>query len=129
AARFGITPQLIDDTLYDAFGQRLVSNMFTQLNQYHVVLEVDRQYQQNPDSLESIYVRAPGGTQVPLSTFTRLDTHTTPLAVNHQGQFPAVPFSFNLAAGFSLGDAVNAIEEAGRRIGLPPSVRAGFQGT
>jgi multidrug efflux pump len=133
AARFGITPQMIDDTLYDAFGQRLVSTMFTQLNQYHVVLEVEPKYQQNPDSLKDIYVRAPGGpsgsTQVPLTSFTTLDTHTTPLAVNHQGQFPVVTLSFNLAPTASLGDAVKAIEDAGREIGLPASIRASFQGT
>jgi len=133
AARFGITPQMIDDTLYDAFGQRLVSTMFTQLNQYHVVLEVEPKFQQNPDSLKDIYVRAPGGpsgsTQVPLTSFTTLDTHTTPLAVNHQGQFPVVTLSFNLAPTASLGDAVKAIEDAGREIGLPASIRASFQGT
>jgi multidrug efflux pump len=137
AARFGITPQMIDDTLYDAFGQRLVSTMFTQLNQYHVVLEVEPKFQQNPDSLKDIYVRAPGGTsgttsgatQVPLTTFTRVDTHTTPLAVNHQGQFPVVTLSFNLAPNASLGDAVKAIEDAGHEIGLPASIRASFQGT
>ncbi len=129
AARFGITPQMIDDTLYDAFGQRLVSTMFTQLNQYHVVLEVDPRFGQNPDSLKDIYVRAPGGTQVPLSSFTRLETNSTPLAVNHQGQFPSVTLSFNLAPGASLGDAVKAIQAAEREIGLAASIRASFQGT
>jgi multidrug efflux pump len=129
AARYGITPQIIDDTLYDAFGQRLVSTMFTQLNQYHVVLEVEPQFQQNPDSLKNIYVRAPGGTQVPLSSFTRLSTTSTPLAVNHQGQFPAVTLSFNLSPGASLGDAVKMIEDSQREIGLPASIRASFQGT
>ncbi len=129
AARFGITPQMIDDTLYDAFGQRLVSTMFTQLNQYHVVLEVDTHFAENPDSLEHIYVRAPGGTQVPLSSFVRLETTNVPLSVNHQGQFPAVTLSFNLAPGASLGDAVKVIEAAQREIGLPASIRASFQGT
>jgi multidrug efflux pump len=129
AARFGITPQLIDDTLYDAFGQRLVSTMFTQLNQYHVVLEVEPRFQQNPDSLKSIYVRSPNGTQVPLSTFTQLHTVRTPLSINHQGQFPAVTLSFNLAPGASLGNAVQAIQQAQRDIGLPDSIRASFQGT
>jgi multidrug efflux pump len=129
AARYGITPQMIDDTLYDAFGQRLVSTMFTQLNQYHVVLEVEPKFQQNLDSLKTIYVRTPAGTQVPLSTFTRVDTGTTPLAVNHQGQFPAATLSFNLAPGASLGDAVRVIDDAQRDIGLPPSIRASFQGT
>ena len=129
AARFGITPQMIDDTLYDAFGQRLVSTMFTQLNQYHVVLEVEPRFQQNPDSLKEIYVRSPNATQVPLSSFTRMESNTTPLAVNHQGQFPAVTLSFNLAPGASLGSAVKAIEDAEREIGIPTSVRASFQGT
>jgi multidrug efflux pump len=129
AARYGITPQLIDDTLYDAFGQRLVSTMFTQLNQYHVVLEVDPRFGQNPDSLKDIYVRTPGGTHVPLASFTRLETSNTSLAVNHQGQFPAVTLSFNLAPGASLGDAVTAIEAAQREIDLPASIRASFQGT
>ena len=129
AARYGITPQSVDDTLYDAFGQRLVSTMFTQLNQYHVVLEVEPKFQRNPDALKDIYVRAPGGTQVPLASFTRIETDSTPLAVNHQGQFPATTLSFNLAPSASLGDAVRAIENAGRDIGLPPSLRAGFQGT
>jgi multidrug efflux pump len=129
AARFGITPQMIDDTLYDAFGQRQVSTMFTQLNQYHVILEVDTKYQRGPDALKDIYVRAPGGTQVPLSSFTRLETSNTPLSVNHQGQFPAVTLSFNLAPGASLGDAVKVIEDAQREIGLPASIRPSFQGT
>ena len=129
AARYGITPQMIDDTLYDAYGQRLVSTMFTQLNQYHVVLEVDPRFGQNPDSLKDIYVRAPGGTQVPLSSFTTLQTGNTPLAVNHQGQFPAVTLSFKLAPGASLGDAVTAIQAAEQEIGLPVSIRASFQGT
>ena len=129
AARFGITPQMIDDTLYDAFGQRLVSTMFTQLNQYHVVLEVQPRFQRNPDSLRDIYVRAPSGMQVPLSSFTRLETNSVPLAVNHQGQFPAVTLSFNLAPGASLGSAVKAIEDGERDIGLPPSIRVSFQGT
>src|SRR5437773_3041973 len=120
---------MVDDTLYDAFGQRLVSTMFTQLNQYHVVLEVEPHFQQNPSSLESIYVRAPNGTQVPLSSFARFETNTTPLAINHQGQFPAVTLSFNLAPGVSLGKAVSAIEDAERDIGLPASIRASFQGT
>ena len=129
AARFGITPQLIDDTLYDAFGQRLVSTMFTQLNQYHVVLEVESHFGQNPDSLKELYVRTPSGSQVPLSTFTHLETVNIPLAVNHQGQFPAVTVSFNLAPGASLGDAVREINNAQAEIGLPASIRASFQGT
>jgi multidrug efflux pump len=129
ASRLGITPQLIDDTLYDAFGQRQVSTIFTQLNQYHVVLEVLPAFQENPDALKSIYVKSATGAQVPLSAFTRFEATTTPLAVNHQGQFPSVTLSFNLAPGESLGAAVKAIQRVELEIGLPPSVRASFQGT
>jgi len=129
ASRFGITPQLIDDTLYDAFGQRQVSTIFTQLNQYRVVLEAHPSFQRSPEALRDIYVRAPNGSPVPLSAFTRFEVGTTALAVNHQGQFPAVTLSFNLAPGIALGDAVNAIGTAERDIGLPASVHASFQGT
>src|SRR2546422_581737 len=129
ASRLGITPQLIDDTLYDAFGQRQVSTIFTQLNQYHVVLEVDPRYQQNPDALKDIYVRPPTGPPAHLSAFTHFEPATTTLAVNHQGQFPAVTLSFNLAPGVSLGDAVMAIQRAQRDMGLPASIHAEFQGT
>ena len=115
ASRLGVTPQMIDDTLYDAFGQRQVSTIFTQLNQYHVVLEVKPHFQQSPESLKDIYVRSATGAQVPLSTFTRFEPTTTALAVNHQGQFPSVTLSFNLAPGVALGDAVTAIEAAERR--------------
>ena len=128
ASRLGILPQAIDDTLYDAFGQRLVSIIFTQLNQYHVVLEVDPKYQQNPDALQDIYVRSSNGTQVPLSAFTHYQQETTTLAVNHQGQFPVVTLSFNLAPGASLGDAVDAIKKAENEIGLPLAVHPSFQG-
>ena len=102
ASRLGITSQMIDDTLYDAFGQRFVSTMFTQLNQYHVVLEVDPQFWQNPDSLKYIFVRAKNGGNVPLSAFTRYDSDTAPLQVNHQGQSPAITLSFNLPPGTAL---------------------------
>src|SRR5215475_9600648 len=129
ASRLGIVPQLIDDTLYDAFGQRQVSTIYTQLNQYHVVLEVLPAYQENPDALKSIYVKSATGSQVPLSSFTRFVPGNTPLAVNHQGQFPSVTLSFNLAPGFSLGHAVRAIKNAEQQIGLPASIRASFQGT
>jgi multidrug efflux pump len=129
ASRLGIAPQAIDDTLYDAFGQRQVSTIFTQLNQYRVVLEVAPQFQQDPESLKSIYVRSSTGAQVPLSAFTRLVPGNAPLAVNHQGQFPAVTLSFNLAPGVALGHAVDAIRAAERQIGLPASIRASFQGT
>ncbi len=112
ASRLGITPQMIDDTLYDAFGQRQISTMFTQLNQYHVVLEVDPAFQHNPDRLKDIFVRSASGGPVPLSAFTQVETTTAPLSVNHQGQFPVVTASFNLAPGASLGDAVDAIDSA-----------------
>ncbi len=129
ASRLGITPQAIDDTLYDAFGQRQVSTIFTQLNQYHVVLEVQPGFQQTPDTLKDLYVRSASGAQVPLAAFTHFAPTTAALAVNHQGQFPAVTLSFNLAPGAALGHAVTAIEAAAREIGLPPSIRASFQGT
>ena len=129
ASRLGITPQNIDDTLYDAFGQRLVSTIFTQLNQYHVVLEVQPKFQRNPDALKDIYVRSATGQQVPLSAFTSVGTTNTPLTVNHQGQFPVVTVSFNLAPGAALGDAVNVIHQAENDIGFPASIQASFQGT
>ena len=129
ASRLGILPQTIDDTLYDAFGQRQVSTIFTQLNQYHVILEVNPQFQQNPDALKQIYVHSTTGTQVPLSSFTQYSAELTPIAVNHQGQFPVVTLSFNLAQGVSLGQAVDAIKAAQDDIHLPASIHAGFQGT
>jgi multidrug efflux pump len=128
AARLGILPAQIDNTLYDAFGQRQVSTMFTQLNQYHVVLEVDPRFQQNTDALKDIYVKSSNGTQVPLAAFTHLEQKTSALAVNHQGQFPVVTLSFNLAPNASLGDAVNAIKKVEREINLPLSAHASFQG-
>ena len=129
AARLGILPADIDNTLYDAFGQRQVSTIYTQLNQYHVVMEVDPQFHQNPDSLKNIYVHSSSGAQVPLTAFTRIDTGPAALALNHQGQFPVVTVSFNLAPGTSLGDAVNAIDGAKAELGLPPSIQTSFQGT
>ena len=129
ASRLGVAPQVIDDTLYDAFGQRQVSTIFTQLNQYHVILEVAPQFQQDPEALKSIYVKSTAGTQVPLSSFVRWESAVTPLAINHQGQFSAVTLSFNLGRGASLGHAVAAIRNAEREIGMPRSIRATFQGT
>jgi len=129
ASRLGILPQAIDDTLYDAFGQRQVSTIFTQLNQYHVVLEVNPQFQQNPDSLKSIYVKSSNGAQVPLSSFSHFESSNTALAINHQGQFPVVTLSFNLAPGVSLGEATKAIDQAEQEIGLPNSIHTSFQGT
>ncbi len=129
ASRLGIFPADIDNTLYDAFGQRQVSTIFTQLNQYHVVMEVAPSFQQNPDALKNIYVRSSNGQQIPLSAFARFESGTTQIAINHQGQFPAVTISFNLAPGGSLGQATDAIEKAKQEIGLPPSIQATFQGT
>jgi multidrug efflux pump len=129
AARLGILPQAIDDTLYDAFGQRQISTIFTQLNQYHVVLEADPTFQQNPDSLKNIYVHSSNGTQVPLSAFTHFEPANTLLAINHQGQFPVVTLSFNLSPGASLGEATKAIEAVEQQINLPASIHTSFQGT
>ncbi len=153
ASRLGVLPSAIDNTLYDAFGQRQVSTIYTQLNQYRVVLEVNPEFQQNPDSLKDIYVASnsalqafSGSTanitnnaqtsvstaanaQVPLSAFTRFEPGSTALALNHQGQFPAVTISFNLAPGAALGDAVNAINEAKAELNMPASIQATFEGT
>jgi multidrug efflux pump len=128
ASRLGISPQLIDDTLYDAFGQRLVSVMYRPLNQYHVVMEAAPPYWQNPATLHDIYVRSSSGAQVPLSAVTRYEPTSTLLAVNHQGQFPAVTLSFNMPPGVSLGEAVGAIEQEIQRMGLPAGIRGSFQG-
>jgi multidrug efflux pump len=129
ASRLGITPQAVDDALYDAFGQRQVSTLFTQLNQYHVILESLPEFQRNPSTLQNIYVRSAGGGAVPLSAFTRFESGTAPLAINHQGQFPSVTISFNLAPGAALGDATKAIEQAEKELGMPLSIQASFQGT
>src|SRR5208337_2665378 len=183
ASRMGITPQAIDQLLYDAFGQRQVSTMYTQVNQYHIVLETEPEFQKNPSKLQDIYVRsalastalttgssttqtvtatsssgnsassAPpspsaspntavssgsanpspvatvNGGAVPLSAFTHFEMKSSPLSVNHQGQFPVVTISFNLAPGASLGDATKAIDKAQQDIGMPLSVQSAFQGT
>ncbi|MGA2582906.1 MAG: multidrug efflux RND transporter permease subunit [Tepidisphaeraceae bacterium] len=129
AGRLGITPQMIDNELYDAFGQRQISTMFTQLNQYHVVLEVDPRFQQRVVDLNHIYIQSATNGQVPLSAFTQLQLGTAPIAINHQGQFPAVTLSFNLAADASLGDAVKAIHQAQQQLQMPASIETGFQGT
>jgi multidrug efflux pump len=129
AARFGISPQLIDNTLYDAFGQRQVSTMYKPLNQYHVVMEVAPVYWQNPEILRNIYVRAPSGAQVPLSAFAQFAPATAPLSVNHQGLFPAITISFNLRPGVALGDAEDAIQAAAEKVRLPPTIQTMFVGT
>ena len=127
ASRMGITPQLITDTLYDAFGQRQVSTMFTQLNQYRVILEVMPEFQKGPEALQQLEVRGSGGS-VPLNVFTRVTETMVPLVISRQGQFPAVTISFNLAPGGSLGEAVTAIRQVTQELGLPPSIRGSFQG-
>jgi multidrug efflux pump len=129
ASRLGVNPQVIDDTLYSAFGQRQVSIMYTPLNQYHVVMEVEPSFWQRPETLRHIYVPSSTGPLVPLSAVARYEMTQTTLSVSHQGQFPAVTLSFNLAPGLALGDAVKAIESATRKMGLPSSIRGSFQGT
>jgi len=129
AMRFGITPQLIDDTLYDAFGQRQVSTMYTSLNQYHVVMEAAPEFWQNPQFLSQIYVNSPSGQQVPLSALAHFAPTTAPLTVTHQGLFPAVTISFNLKPGVALGDAVNAIDAAATKVALPATIQTEFAGT
>jgi multidrug efflux pump len=145
ASRLGITTAAIDQTLYDAYGQREVSTMFTQLNQYHVVLEVKPGFDMNPSSLGELFIRAgavaagapsiqsstafPNGGQIPLNTFSHVVMTTVPITVNHQGQFPVVTLSFNLAPNVSLGDAVKAVNQVKDGMGMPPSIQAAYQGT
>jgi multidrug efflux pump len=129
AARLGITPQMLDNALYDAFGQRQISTMFTQLNQYRVVLEADPEFQRDPGDLQHMYLQSASATPIPLSAFTHIETGSSPLSINHQGQFPVVTFSFNLAPGASLGSAVAAVDRVKQDIALPPSFESGFQGT
>ncbi|HXH13624.1 MAG TPA: multidrug efflux RND transporter permease subunit [Alphaproteobacteria bacterium] len=128
ASRLGVNPAIIDETLYSAFGQRQVSTMYRQLNQYRVVLEVEPRFWQDPEGLKYIYVKGANGTLVPLSAFTHYAPSNTALTVNHQGQFPAVTMSFNLAPGVALGDAVAKVERAIREMGVPSSIRYSFQG-
>jgi hydrophobe/amphiphile efflux-1 (HAE1) family protein len=129
ASRLNVLPQAIDDTLYDAFGQRQVSTIFTQLNQYRVILEADPHFQLTPDALKKIYVKSSTGQAVPLNAFASLKTETAPLTIVHQGQFPAVTLSFNLCPGASLGDAVGAIQAAEKQIELPETVVTTFSGS
>jgi hydrophobic/amphiphilic exporter-1 (mainly G- bacteria), HAE1 family len=131
ASRYGIQPQLIDDTLYDAFGQRQVTQYFTQLNSYHVILEILPELQGNLDTLNKIYVKSPTtGDQVPLSTFaTWTSVPVRPLSISHQGQFPAITISFNLAQGVALGQATDAVQKAMTELGAPPTLNSSFQGT
>jgi len=129
ASKLGITPSIIDNTLYDAFGQRQVSTMYKQLNQYHVVMEVQPQFAQDPGAFHYLYVKSPNGGLAPLSTFSTNALDATPLAVGHQGQFPAVTISFNLLPGFALGDAVKEIKDAEHELGLPATIHSAFSGT
>jgi multidrug efflux pump len=129
AARLGIAMADIDNTLYDAFGQRQISTIFTQLNQYHVVMEVGKNFQTNPSVLNNLYVKSSNGTQVPLSTLAHWEQTRAQLSIGHQGQFPATIISFNLAPGKALGDAVKAVNAVEQRIALPASINAEFQGT
>jgi multidrug efflux pump len=129
AARLGITQQMIDDTLYDAFGQRQVSTMYKQQNQYRVVMGVETEFWQDPKTLEQIYVRGAAGEQIPLSTIYSISSKTTPLSVAHSGQFPSVTYSFNLPQDVSLGEAIASIEDAVHELGMPENIRASFQGT
>ena len=130
AARFGIQPQVIDDTLYDAFGQRQITQYFTQVNSYHVVLEVPEDMLGKVETLDKLYVKSATGQAVPLSTFVKVDTaKVAPLSINHQSQFPAVTISFNLAQGAALGQAVEAINGAMAQLGAPVSLQGTFQGT
>jgi multidrug efflux pump len=129
AARLGISAQILDDTLDDAFGQRQVSTIFTQLNQYRVVLEVAPDFHKNPQDLNNLFVQSSGGGSVPLSAFTQLEHTNAPLTIDHQGQFPVVNVSFNLAPGAALGEAVQAVEQAKQDLNMPASIQAGFQGT
>ena len=129
ASRYGVTAQQIDETLYDAFGQRQAAVLYGAINQYHIVLEASPRYQEDPSSLSSIYVRGTAGKLIPLSSFSGYTTIKMPLVVNHQGQFPAVTISFNLEPGFSLSDVSAGIESVGQQLGMPQSVHASFAGT
>ncbi|WP_016836385.1 efflux RND transporter permease subunit, partial [Herbaspirillum lusitanum] len=128
ASRMGITTAAIDNALYNAFGQRLISTIYTQSNQYRVVMEVKPEFQKGPDALNSIFLVASSGNQIPLSSIAKVTERTAPLVVNHLGQFPAATVSFNLAQGASLGEAVKAIMAAEKDIAMPASISTNFQG-
>jgi multidrug efflux pump len=129
AKRLNINTQDLDNTLYDAFGQRQVSTMYTPLNQYHVVMEAEPEFWQTPQGLQHIYIKSADGGLVPLGAVAKESTASTSMAVNHHGQFPAITISFNLKSGFSLGDAVTEIQQAARDMGLPASIHGSFAGT
>lgn len=129
ATRLGISPSLIEGALYGAFGQRYVTQIYGTLNTYHVVMELQPQYQEDVSALSRLYVHDSGGQLVPLSQFADFLPSLSTLSVNHQGQFPAVTISFNLAPGTSLGEAVSQIQQAAQQIGMPKTVEPSFQGT
>jgi multidrug efflux pump subunit AcrB len=129
ASRLGITPQAIDDVLYDAFGEREIATTYTPLNQYYVIMVVDPSFWQDPTALQNVYISSSGGGMVPISAFTHFEATTAPLAVNHSSVFPSVTFSFNLAPGVALGDAVNAISAAEKTAGVPSTITGSFSGT
>jgi HAE1 family hydrophobic/amphiphilic exporter-1/multidrug efflux pump len=129
ATRLGVTPQAIDDTLYDAFGQRQVATIFTQLDQHKIVMEVDPKFKVDTGALDNLYIGNNAGKQIPLSTFAKVGASVAPLAINHQGLFPSVTLSFNLAPNVALGDAVAAVNTLKARIGMPATIQTGFQGT
>ncbi|HEY6301775.1 MAG TPA: multidrug efflux RND transporter permease subunit [Terriglobales bacterium] len=129
ASRLGITPQMLDNSLYEAFGQAQVSTMYTAINQYHVVLEVEPKYWQSPVNLDDVYIRAAQGKVIPLSAIARYEPSTAPLAVNHQGQYPSVTISFNLAPGVALSDASRTILAMEQKLGMPDSITGMFSGT
>ncbi|MBX9656199.1 efflux RND transporter permease subunit, partial [bacterium] len=129
ASSLGVSQLAIDDALYDAFGQRMVSTMYTELNQYHVVIVVQPKFWEDPAYLQHVYVRSKDNIRVPLSAFSKVSTGNTPLAINHSGQFPSVTISFNLAPGASLSDAMTEIDQMKRDMGLPLSISSSFAGT
>jgi len=129
ASRFGVSSQLMDNVLYDAFGERQVSTMYTPLNQYHVVMVVGQEFRQNPLFLRQLYAYAPNGREVPIGAFSQYNPITAPLSVNHQGLSPSVTVSFNLQPGVALGDAADAILAKAAKIGLPSTIHTGFSGT
>ena len=129
ASRLGVTPTMIDDSLYNAFGQRQVTTMFTQLSQYRVILEVLPEFRDSLDDVGSLYVRTNGGRSTPLASITRIQHTNVPLSINHQGQFPVVTVSFNVTPGTSLGQAVSAVEDVQRELQMPLSMQGSFQGS
>jgi multidrug efflux pump subunit AcrB len=129
ASRLGVSPALIDQTLYDAFGQRQIGNIYTSTSQYKIILEVKPQFQDDPTALSRVYVAGPGGVQIPLSTFAHYVRKAEALSINHQGQFPAVTLSFNLTPGYAIGQAVDRIQQLQQELHLPPTIDGSFQGT